>query len=62
MNRENVEVVVGDNEAGGKSATITDRKAGRAWSGEGDTESKATTEAMRKFLGDRRVREYTHEE
>ena len=40
-------------------AIITDKAAQRAWSGEGDTAGKAATEATRKFIGDRRVREYT---
>lgn len=41
-----------------RAAVITDKHAGRAWSGEGWTDSEATTEAVRKFLGDRRAREY----
>jgi len=39
-------------------AVITDRAAKRAWSGEGDSSNEAATEATRKFLGDRRTREY----
>ena len=40
------------------SAVITDRKSQRAWSGEGETCGKAVTEATKKFLGDRRAKEY----
>ncbi len=44
---------------GGKAqAVVKDTQAQRAWSGEGDTMSQAATEAMRKFLGDRRAGEY----
>lgn len=39
-------------------AEIKDAAAKRAWSGEGATGSEAATEATRKFIGDRRVREY----
>lgn len=46
-------------EDGGKhQAIISDKLAKRAWSGEGNTGSEAATEATRKFIGDRRVREY----
>ena len=41
------------------SVVITDRDAQRAWSGQGSTASEAATEAVRRLLGDRRVREYT---
>lgn len=41
-----------------RSAVIIDRRSQRAWSGEGWTDSEATTEAVRRFLGDRRAREY----
>ena len=59
MMRDNVEVEVFDHPNGtGKAAVVRDQKAERAWSGEGATESAAATEAMRKFLGDRRAREY----
>lgn len=44
---------------GGKAqAILKDTEAKRAWSGEGDTMSEAATAATRKFLGDRRSREY----
>lgn len=59
---ESIEVEVADQTAGdtvvGQSVLITDRKGGRAWSGEGQTASEAATRAVRKLLGDRRVREY----
>ncbi len=45
-------------ETGKQQAVVTDRSSGRAWSGEGDTTSEAATEAVRKFIGDRRAREY----
>ena len=38
--------------------TITDHKASRAWSGTGQSVAEAATHATRKFLGDRRAREY----
>lgn len=55
-----IETVYGQTIAGtgGYSATINDRKAGRAWSGEGVTAGAAATEAVKKFLGDRRAKEY----
>lgn len=60
--RENINVEIADRIVGetvsGKTATVTDRKSGRAWSGEGADSGAATTEAVRKFLGDRRAREY----
>lgn len=58
--KENIEVTVGEHPEGNgkRSAVVQDRTAGRAWSGEGATDSQATTEAVRKFLGDRRTREY----
>lgn len=57
--REEVEVQVGvAGDGSEKGVAIMDRKSGRAWTGTGATESEAATEAMRKFLGDRRVREY----
>jgi hypothetical protein len=37
---------------------IKDTKSNRAWSGEGDTQNKASTEATRKMISDRRSREY----
>lgn len=56
--KENVEIYVGEKPDGIKTATVTDYKSGRAWSGEGGTTSEAATKAMRSFLGDRRAREY----
>jgi hypothetical protein len=62
--RENIEVetasVTTDNKTT-HSAAIVDRKANRAWAGTGDSAGKAMTEATRKFLGDRRAREYVGE-
>lgn len=60
MSKENVEVTIADHPDGNgdKTAVITDKVANRAWSGEGKTESEAATAATRKFLGDRRTREY----
>ena len=60
MSRNNIDVEVTPAKDGGQAqAVIKDEVAKRAWSGEGKDESAATTEAMRKFLGDRRTREYT---
>lgn len=66
--RDNIEVEVvsrpdtateaGFTEHGGTDVVITDRRAGRAWSGEGKTASEAATQAVRRLLGDRRAREY----
>ena len=60
---DNIEIEITDRIVGetvsGKTAVVIDRKGNRAWSGEGDTENAATTDAVRKFIGDRRVREYT---
>lgn len=39
-------------------AVITDTSSQRAWTGDGNTAGEACTEATRKFLGDRRSREY----
>lgn len=60
MDRDKIEVSVGEHPEGNgkRAAVVTDRNANRAWSGEGATDSEATTEAVRKFIGDRRVREY----
>lgn len=60
MVANNVEVEIGDSTSGNgaKTAVITDKAANRAWSGEGKTAGEAATEATRKFLGDRRAREY----
>lgn len=60
MNGEDIKVdVIEHPEGGGKrAAVISDTRAGRAWSGEGNTDSEAVTQATRKFLGDRRAREY----
>lgn len=44
--------------SGGADAVIKDDKAARAWSGRGKTASEAATQAVRKLLGDRRIREY----
>lgn len=46
-------------ESGRHQATIQDHKAQRAWSGEGGSPNEACTEAVKKFVGDRRAREYT---
>jgi hypothetical protein len=60
--RDNLDIEIADRTVGdvvdGKTAVVTDRKSGRAWSGEGTTDGAAATEAVRKFLGDRRSREY----
>lgn len=62
--RDDIEVSTGDvcgdagMPTGRKQAVIVDRPAGRAWSHEADTTNDAVTGAMRKFLGDRRSREY----
>lgn len=55
---DKIDVKVGEAESGKRQAVVTDRGAGRAWSGEGNTDSEAATEAVRKFVGDRRSREY----
>lgn len=58
--KDNIDVVVTEAKDGEPAtAVIQDRTAQRAWSGEGRTGSEAATEATRKFIGDRRVREYT---
>lgn len=41
-----------------RAAVVTDKEGGRAWSGEGATDDAAATNAVRKFLRDRRAREY----
>lgn len=65
--RENIDVVISDTQSSdgsaipaerSKTAAVLDRKGGRAWTAEGPTENVATTEAVRKFLGDRRTKEY----
>jgi hypothetical protein len=57
--KDDIEVTVGSDDTGyKKQVVISDRKGNRAWSGEGATESEAATEATRKFIGDRRIREY----
>jgi hypothetical protein len=59
MNANDISVELGTNVETGKStAIVTDRNANRAWSGEGATHSEAATDATRKFIGDRRSREY----
>lgn len=59
---KNIEIEIADRQVGdtisGKTAVVIDRKGGRAWSGEGPTESEAATDAVRNFVGDRRTREY----
>jgi hypothetical protein len=62
MIRDNIEVeIMPIPGTGRQSAGISDRVSGRVWSGEGATMGEAATEAMRKFLGDRRAREYVGE-
>lgn len=60
--RENIEVIHShdstDPASPHHSVVITDQKAQRAWSGTGRNVAEAATEATRKMLGDRRVREY----
>lgn len=53
-----VEIVPPATDGANHQAIIKDKTANRAWSGEGKTGSEAATEATRKFIGDRRVREY----
>lgn len=56
---EDLQVNVGQSVDGGlHHATIVDVPGGRAWSGEGSTSGEAATEAVRKFVSDRRAREY----
>ena len=55
---DKIDVEIGTNAEGRKTAVIKDDGAKRAWSGEGSTESEAATEAARKFISDRRSREY----
>jgi hypothetical protein len=43
---------------GVKNTVISDRVSNREWSGTGTTHDESSTEATRKFIGDRRVREY----
>lgn len=56
----NVKVELGESPAdpARKTAVIRDDAANRAWSGEGPTHAEAATEATRKFVSDRRVKEY----
>lgn len=58
--KNDIEVSVGEHPdgSGNRAAVVKDQRSQRAWSGEGKTDSEATTEAVRKFLGDRRSREY----
>lgn len=60
MIKDNLEVEVGPHpeDSSKRAAVVKDVKANRAWSGEGATDSEATTEAVRKFVGDRRTKEY----
>lgn len=63
MPREDIEVEINysptgvANGTGQYDATVRDGNS-RAWSGSGSTPGAAATEATRKFLGDRRAREY----
>jgi hypothetical protein len=64
MSRDDIEVETGTAADGATTVythTIIDRKAGRAWSGTGATANAAGTESIKKFVGDRRVREYVGE-
>lgn len=58
---DSIEVQVTENpeDSSEKQVIIQDSKGGRAWSGEGRTAGEAATKAVRRLLGDRRVREYT---
>lgn len=56
--KDNIDVVHGTTEHGEHHTVIRDQKANRAWSGIGTTSSESMTEATRKFLSDRRTREY----
>lgn len=57
--KDNINVDHSYNSESAKHQTvIKDTIENRAWSGEGTTQSQASTEATRKFLSDRRVREY----
>ncbi len=60
MSRNTVDVEIGDHPdgTGNRAAVVKDQSNGRCWSGEGRTDNEATTEAVRKFLGDRRSAEY----
>lgn len=58
QNANDISVELGTNAEGKSTAVVTDRNANRAWSGEGATHSEAATDATRKFIGDRRSREY----
>jgi len=61
MNSENISIETSEGAEGSETShqvTITDRKASRAWSGEGASVAEAATQATRKFLDDRRAREY----
>lgn len=62
MSAENINVEVGPHPDGGenRAAVVKDQVGGRCWSGEGRTDSEATTQAVRKFLGDRRSPEYVN--
>lgn len=53
-----VQIISPPADGGKHQAIITDKMGQRAWSGEGNTGSEAATEATRKFIGDRRIREY----
>lgn len=59
-NADDVKVELGEspNNPSVKTAVIRDDGQNRAWSGEGTTHDEAATQATRKFIGDRRAREY----
>lgn len=56
--KDDISVEHGKTDHGEFTTAITDRKSQRAWTGIGQTQDAASTEATRKFLGDRRSREY----
>lgn len=59
-----VEIVIQDfrepdgKKNGRKAAAVVDRGRKLIWTANGSTESVAATEAVRRFLADRRAREY----
>ena len=63
MKSDDIEIEITDRVIGetvsGKTAIVIDRKGNRAWSGEGGDANAAATDAVRKFVSDRRAREYT---
>lgn len=58
MEAENIEVEAAAPVGEAHQVVITDRKSGRAWSGEGKSHNEAATQAVRRLLGDRRTHEY----